>query len=267
MKSVSVNFIARDPGPTWQQRLAEREHQTGPTVMFQRWEQLLFLHWRWDPHFVQRTLPPGLTVDVADGSAWIGVVPLFMRNVRPRFFPALPSTSDFLELNVRTYVFDARGRPGLYFYSLDCNQPVLVEAARRLLHLRYEHADLDAAVSLDGSVTFKSHRRAPDAGTDLFEYRITPQVAHPAVPESLEFFLIERYRLFTDGGPGRKLMTVHVTHAPHQLHPAEVRAWGTNALLQSGFSVEKRPPDHVCGTAPVDVNVSLPGLVERFPGD
>jgi len=30
--------------------------------------------------------------------------------------------SNFLELNVRTYVKDASGVPGIWFYSLHCNQ-------------------------------------------------------------------------------------------------------------------------------------------------
>jgi len=49
-------------------------------------------------------------VDTAEGVAWVGLVPLFMRNVRPRFTPAIPALSDFLELNLRTYVYDAMGR-------------------------------------------------------------------------------------------------------------------------------------------------------------
>jgi uncharacterized protein YqjF (DUF2071 family) len=250
-------------GPTWAQRRAEREATSGPIVMYQTWEQLLFLHWRWDAAVVQRTLPSGLTVDVADGSAWLGLVPLFMRKVRPRFIPALPGASDFLELNLRTYVFDADGRPGLYFYSLDCNQPLLVEGARRLLHLRYEHSDMDATVSPGGGVRFQSRRRAPDAGTDRFQYHIAPHGGHPAEPESLEYFLIERYRLFGDGGPGDRLTTIHVSHAPYEIHPAIVSAWSGQALRQAGFEVGARAPDHICGAAPVHVEVSMPGFVER----
>lgn len=98
--------------------------------MRQRWEKLLFLHWAWDAAEVQRTLPLGLTVDTFEGRAWLGVVPFFMRDVRPAWVPSVPGISNFLELNVRTYVFDGRGRPGIWFYSLDCNQRLAVRAAR-----------------------------------------------------------------------------------------------------------------------------------------
>ena len=45
-------------------------------------------------------------MDTFHGKAWVGVIPLFMKDVHPRFVPAVPMISDFLELNVRTYVLD-----------------------------------------------------------------------------------------------------------------------------------------------------------------
>src|ERR1700748_2091278 len=86
-------------------------------VMFQRWLYLLFLHWRVSPDIIQPTLPAGLQVDTFAGSAWIGIVPFFMRGVRPAGFISVPGVSNFLELNLRTYVRDASGRPGIWFYS------------------------------------------------------------------------------------------------------------------------------------------------------
>ena len=100
-------------------RLAEREKPKLPTVMYQRWEELLFLHWPVEPQVVAEVLPPGLGVDTYKGKAWLGVVPFSMRGVRPRFLPAVPGLSSFPELNLRTYVVDKRGRPGVWFYSLD----------------------------------------------------------------------------------------------------------------------------------------------------
>ena len=52
----------------------------------------------------------------------LGVVPFFMRNIRPCFLPAMPGISNFMEMNLRTYVHDREGVPGVWFYSLDANQ-------------------------------------------------------------------------------------------------------------------------------------------------
>ncbi len=245
--------------PTLQQRLDERKRPPQSVVMLQTWEQLLFLNWRWDAESVQRSLPPGLCVDTFGGAAWLSVVPLFMRNVRPRFVPAVPAMSDFLELNVRTYVHDENGRPGLYFYSLDCNQPIAVEAARRLLHLRYEHATMQAKIEDDGIVEFESSRVGTEV-KDRFRYQPGgPADADPA-PESLEFFLIERYRLFASDETGERLATVRVGHEPYRLRVPIVLEWSAEVLGLAGFTVD-RAPDHVRSAESVNVQVFAPETV------
>lgn len=102
-------------------------------VMFQRWAHLLFLHWSLAPDLVQLTLPHGLQVDTFEGKAWVGIVPFFMRGVRPAGFVSVPGISNFLEMNLRTYVRDEGGRPGIWFYSLDANQALAVCLARAVL--------------------------------------------------------------------------------------------------------------------------------------
>lgn len=246
--------------PTQQQRLAERQRPSGPVVMYQRWEQLLFLHWKWDADEVQASLPPGLAVDTWDGAAWLGLVPLFMRNVRPRFVPAVPAISDFLELNVRTYVMDASGRPGVYFYSLDCNHPLAVETARRFLFLRYEHAEIEANVDEAGWVNFACRRKGAD---EQAAYRYHPfGPASEAAPETIEFFLVERYRLFASDPAGEQLNSIRICHAPYRIRQAQVFQWGDVPLRQAGFNPCGRAPDHICMTEPVDLETFAPERIE-----
>lgn len=73
--------------PTLEMRLKVRERpQRRTPVMYQKWHDLLFLHWEYDPQIIQRTLPAGLYVDTFEDKAYLGVVPFFMGDVRPRFF-------------------------------------------------------------------------------------------------------------------------------------------------------------------------------------
>src|SRR5260370_5883335 len=124
-----------------QHQLLERQRPVSHHgVMFQRWVHLLFMHWKFDPEMVQQTLPRGLTVDTYGGMAWIGIVPFCMRRVRPAVLTF--RSSNFLELNLRTYVRDQNGRPGVWFYSLDANHPLEVSTARFLFCLPYQHAKL-----------------------------------------------------------------------------------------------------------------------------
>ncbi|HKK19376.1 MAG TPA: DUF2071 domain-containing protein, partial [Opitutales bacterium] len=124
-------------------RLRERELPDGPVVMYQRWSELLFLHWAVPTEVVQAGLPKGLNVDSFEGKAWIGVVPFEMSGVRPRGLPAVPWLSNFPELNLRTYVYDEQGRPGVWFYSLDTPNAVANWTARTFFHLNYRTAKMD----------------------------------------------------------------------------------------------------------------------------
>lgn len=247
-----------NPPPTLQQRLNERTRPDGPVVMLQRWEHLLFLHWRYEAAIVQASLPPGLTVDTWDGSAWLGIVPLFMRDVRPRFVPAIPAISDFYELNLRTYVYDAMGRPGVYFHSLDCNQPLAVEAARRMLGLRYEHCAIEAKVEEAEWVDFSAERAG---STEAAQYRYRSyRSAAEAEPDTLDFFLLERYRLFAADNAGA-VTPVRICHAPYRTRKAHVTRWSDVPIRQAGFEAPGREPDHICATDPVELEVFAPEAV------
>jgi uncharacterized protein len=250
--------------PTMAQRLAERERPERPAVMLQRWEQLAFLHWRFDPELIQRTLPPALTVDTFSGEAWVGSVPIFMRDVRPRFVPPVPYVSDFLELNLRTYVYDERGRPGVYFYSLACDQPLVVEGARRLLQLNYEHAEMKGEVDQSGHVSLIS-RRVEESMSDLFIYRGESAPAEALAAGTLPFFLIERYRLFA--GDGGRLTSIRVHHAPYRIRAAEISSWGEQGFRLAALPAPERQPDHACVAETVELEVFLPEPVEITGSD
>jgi|UniRef100_UPI00404B9F94 uncharacterized protein len=243
--------------PTEAMRLAERIRPEGRAVMQQQWAQLLFLHWSWDPALIQCTLPAGLTVDTYEGKAWVGLVPFFMRRVRPAGCPAVPGISSFLELNVRTYVHDASGRPGVWFYSLDCNQWLAVKVARTLFHLPYEHATMSARISPeDGEVDYRAQRHgvSATAGASRFRYRL----AGPTVeldPGTLDFFLLERYRLFAFDRRKSRLWSGQVAHRPYQFGPAVLSAWDDTMMRLAALDPLGRPPEHTGMARAVDVDI------------
>ena len=230
--------------------------------MRQRWARLLFLHWAVEPAAVQRTLPGGLTVDCLDGRAWIGLVPFFMRDVRPAGFPVVPGISNFLELNVRTYVHDARGRPGVWFYSLDCNQWLAVEAARRFFHLPYEHASIAATVTEEtGEVDFRVRRWGTKARC-RFRYP-SVQHGHLAAPGTPEFFLLERYTLFAHDRRGDRLLAGRVAHAPYRFETTAAPVWDDAMVRRAGFDSGGRSPDHTCVADAVAVDIFPLEAVDR----
>jgi uncharacterized protein len=232
-------------------QVIERQPPSHPSpVMFQRWMHLLFLHWPIPPHLVQMTLPEGLLVDTFDGHAWLGIVPFFMRGVRPAGFISVPGLSNFLELNLRTYVRDAWGRPGIWFYSLDANQMLAVCLARAAFALPYEFADMRATVS-DGEIDYRSRRLGSECSLH-YRYRPTDKLGEARLG-SLGFFLIERYRLFARRG--NKLFTGQVHHSPYQLHKVAVVEADPRLFAMNGFETPAECPAHMVYSERVDVSI------------
>src|SRR5215510_9722322 len=125
-------------------RLEIRHRPDGQPLMHQTWGKLLFMHWRIDEKQLRPILPAKLEIDIFDGTAWIGIIPFTMWDIRafPPFMPALPVLNAMHELNVRTYVHYDRV-PGVWFFSLDCNSAAAVMAARTVYHLPYFNADIE----------------------------------------------------------------------------------------------------------------------------
>jgi len=219
--------------------------------MSQRWANLLFLHWKVDPTQLTRLLPEGLHLDLHDGEAWLGIVPFHMQRIRPTGLLPLPWLSWFLELNVRTYVHDAAGNPGVWFFSLDCDQPLAVEFARRSFHLPYEHASMKSRTA-DETIHYSCRRRNQEEASE-FIYRPDGSRS-PAEPGTLEFFLAERYLLISSK-PDNSLHYGRVHHSPYQLAAVECSKWSRLPATWNGISLPDTPPDSALWADPVDVSV------------
>jgi uncharacterized protein len=211
-----------------------------PWIMQQRWEQLLFAHWPIPAADLRPLIPPALEIDTYDGVAWIAVVPFAMRGIHFRGVPGLPGMSNFLELNVRTYV-RWRGEAGVWFFSLDANSALAVEGARLGFHLPYRHAEMLRTTSYD-KVQYRSTRRHagfPQAALAV-QYRPTGDVFH-STAGSLEHFLTERYCLFAASRTGH-LYRARIAHVPWPLQVAEAQ-FEVNSMVQAaGLTLPDHPP-------------------------
>jgi uncharacterized protein YqjF (DUF2071 family) len=202
----------------------------------QKWRDLAFLHFEVPVELVRSQVPPELELDLWEGKALVGVVPFAMFDVRPRWVPYVPGVSDFLELNVRTYVV-AEGRyPGVHFFSLEAESTVAVAAARAGWGLPYFRASMDLAREED-VITYRSQRLFPGPTPAVFQgrYRVGPALG-PSEPGGLAHFLAERYLLFTvDEGVIR---AGQVSHTPYPLHELEVLQLDQSMLAAAGLPGE-----------------------------
>lgn len=204
-----------------------------PWYMAQTWEQLLFAHWPVAVEELRRVVPSELSIDTHDGTAWVGVTPFRVGASRLRALPHVPGLTSFPETNVRTYA-TVEGKPGIYFLSLDAASRLAVRGARRVYRLPYFRATMSARRSGDW-VDYETVRVAGDGPPAELRGRYRPSGERfNAVEGSIEYFLTERYCLYTLD-EGRRLHRADIHHPPWPLQRAEA-SFAVNTMA-AGFGL------------------------------
>lgn len=217
----------------------------GRWVMAQRWNDLLYAHWPIPASTLAPLIPCGLQLDTWQGSAWLGVMPFWMDRIKFRGLPSIPGARRAPELNLRTYVRDPQtGAPGLYFLSLDASSLLSVAFCRTLYRLPSHWADMRIDQRSEREFFFAS-RRHFTASPVVFAARYrglgpTRRLVENR-PGSLEFFLTERYCLFTadrDGCPLR----ADIHNVPSPLEEAEADIERNDLAAAVGIHLPGDPP-------------------------
>jgi len=220
-------------------RLVPRVWPHAWPIMYQTWGKLLFLHWRVPESVLRAHVPSALPIDTFDGSAWIGVTPFTMWNVRPAFVPPIPLASSSHELNVRTYV-TLDGQPGVWFFSLDANSALAVWGAWLAFSLPYHRARMHLEEA-GGAIHFRSQRSEPGSRQALLEIQWSRGERLPlSSVGSLEFFLMERYCLYTQNA-GR-LYRCRIQHRPWPLCRARLDRLHSTMIEANGIAAPDGEP-------------------------
>jgi len=231
-------------------------HVIAHPVMTQVWRDVTFAHWPVPADAVKALLPPSLDVDTYQGHAWVSLVGFEMDALRLRGFPAIPTTHQFLEFNVRTYVVGPEG-PGVWFCSLDVAQWLPALVARIGFALPYDKGSVD--VSHDGShIVWTVDRTWPERAQGSLAVAVDAEDVVPVVDDALAAFLTSRWRLYAKTRGGR-LVTAPVEHEPWPLTSARFIGADTGLASIAGFDVQGDPIVHHASA--VRVRVGLPKLL------
>lgn len=218
---------------------------SGRWVMTQRWNDLLFAHWPVPASQLTSLMPEGIQIDTFQGSAWLGVVPFWMDRIKLRGIPSIPGARRFPELNLRTYVRDQRtGTPGVFFLSLDAGNLLAVTLARTIYRLPYYWAEMRIEQRSEREFSFYSRRRLSSAPV-IFKARYRGLGPTRKLAESgsgtLEYFLTERYCLFTRNRAGQA-MRANIHHIPWPLEEAEAEIECNDLAAAAGLHLPDLPP-------------------------
>jgi hypothetical protein len=204
----------------------------GPWVYYQEWNRALFLHWRVPKELLQALIPPGTSLEIFDGDAWVSIVAFTMEEIRPRRLPALSFISTFHEINVRTYISSV-DKQGVYFLNIEAGKLHSALTARFLSGLPYEYANIQRYSKQD------EHRYSCVNKTKGFQLEAIFNIGEPVKTKSpLDISLTEKYCLYL--GKGNRLYRYEVQHLPWNLYQVKTIHLKTNYLI-GAISLNRLP--------------------------
>ncbi len=238
----SVEQVSPDP-PPWDRR----------AVLRQRWNELAYFHWPYEPATVQRLLPPGMRVDTFDGAAWVGLIPFEMRDVQFGRSPPMRRLGTFIEVNVRTYVTDGLGRRSVWFFSLDVPRSAAVAVARSVFGLPYCWAHAEHSVDGDRH-RYQTQRRWPageQAGADI-RFRVAARIPDNETC-ALDHFLYARWAMVAQRR--QQLSYGRVDHPRWPLHGVDAVEIDQTLIEAAGLPTPDGTP-HAHYSPGVDVRIA-----------
>jgi uncharacterized protein len=218
---------------------------TGRWAMTQRWSDLLFAHWKAPAATITQLLPEGLQADTFQGSAWVGLVPLWIDRFNFRGVPAVPGARQFPELHFRTYVRDQHsGTPGIFNFSVDMGNLLATLAVRFVFQMPCNWAEMRLRQRTEREFSFYS-RRLLSSHEVVFSARYRGLGPTRRLADirsgSLEYFLTERYCLFARNRAGVAVRAnIHTVASPLEDAQAEIERNDLPAAC--GISIPAQEP-------------------------
>jgi uncharacterized protein YqjF (DUF2071 family) len=203
----------------------------------QHWRDVLFLHFPISADQLSARLPRRLEVDLFDGQAWLTYV-FFRLKLRPAGLPFLSGLSSLVELNVRTYVRHD-GKSGIYFLRMYADNRLAIIASRLLTPLCYEWAAMTNRRADRGNGHIECRPSALAGAALSADVEVTAPPAQPP-RESLDTWLVERYRLFVEAARD-EMLVAEVEHPPWLVAPIRLSAVQDSLGPSLGLSLLAAP--------------------------
>ena len=199
---------------------------TGRWAMSQRWNDILFAHWRVPAAAIAPFLPEGLQPDTFQGSAWVGVVPTWMDRFSFRGIASVPGASSFPELHFRTYVHDHTNLPGIFNLTVDIGSLLATAVVRIAYRMPCNWAEMRLNQRTEREFSFYSRRRFV-SNPVIFSARYRGLGPSRRLAEissgSVEYFFTERYCMFTRNHAGQVVRAnLHTVTSPLEDAEAEI---------------------------------------------
>lgn len=200
----------------------------GKWAYYQEWNNALFLHWKVSYEVLRKLVPQDLNLDTHNGSAYISLVAFTMQKIRPRYFPAIRSISNFYEINIRTYI-DNDSKKGVYFLSIEAQKYLSVFIAKALSDLPYRKSNIQRVDCL--------YRSTNNFNNFFLDTEF--EIKQPLIQKTaLDKWLTERYCLYFD--KGNTIYRYDIHHKEWDLKNIDIKRLNLNYKMH-GIALTDQP--------------------------
>ena len=154
-------------------------------------------------------------------------------------------------------MYDDKGNPGVWFYSLDTSRWLAYKIGRSLFSLPYYWAEMKS--ERENRISYSLRRRKEGIEKVTYDYK---KSSDDTLAESgtLDYFLLERYQLFATNKSGG-LLSCRVHHKPYRYSTCENKSWASDLFSWNGFEFNSKDASHACVASRVDVEIFKPQQV------
>jgi uncharacterized protein len=204
-------------------------------MLFQEWEDVVFVHWPCEPDALSPHVPDGLGLETFNGAAWLSLISFRIPRMHPMGLPPLPGLGSGTETHIRTYVEAADGRRGVWLLSVDFEPALGAAIARGVFWLPYWWSP-HGVEKVGGRTRYLARRRWPaDARVEV---SVEPGGASRTTRR--DHFLTARWFLFLRYGP--LLLASPVEHPRWPLRSASLIALEETVTRRTGLPPPPEDP-------------------------
>jgi uncharacterized protein YqjF (DUF2071 family) len=205
----------------------------GEPFWFSHWKRVVFIHFETDAKILQREVP--FELDLRQGKAYVSLVAFHLEKMRPRVGGKI---SEWLMkpvaihelLNVRTYVRHD-GEPGIFFLAEFLPNEISLRVGPMLYGLPYRRGKLNYKHEFEGG---RIAGMVASEGSVLSYHSAEskPAAFLPALKETRDEFLLERYTAFTYRDGVNRLF--RIWHPPWSCVPVPIEITENSLLSGTG---------------------------------
>lgn len=216
------------------------ESSNSNTIVKQKWENSLYMHWEYNQQELQKLLPDGLELDTFQNKAYLSVIALQSNNSKLECIPFdLPaSMTSFNKISIRTYV-KYNGQKGIYYIDSHSDSFLTSFISNKFLNMPCNKSNIQFAK--------EKNKFAYKANVFNLEFKVnrTKNKPQEVTKNTINHFVLNRDIIFTTD-KNNNIISRQIEHQNIKYQESSILDLSIEELLKTNnLSIENNPPKRI----------------------